>query len=181
MRIDRPQPSRTRRLWLGAVAVALALGASGCAGYRLGPTNGEVAGNRSIEVRPFANETLEPRLIEPVTQALRRQVQQDGTYRLATATGGDIVITGTLVSYIRNPLTLQPGDVFSTRDYEVRLTARVRVVDRDSGRVVVDRDVMGRTTVRSVADLNSAERQAAPLVAEELARNILTQVVDGTW
>ena len=37
------------------------------------------------------------------------------------------------------------------------------------------------TTIRSGADLASAERQAAPLLAEDLARKIADALADGTW
>ena len=56
-------------------AILAALVLCGCAGYRLGPTNGMTAGAKSIEVKPFVNQTMEPRLIEPLTQALRRSLQ----------------------------------------------------------------------------------------------------------
>ena len=154
---------------------------AGCAGYSVGPTGGQVAGARSIEIRPFADQTREPRLIEPVATALRKEIQRDGTLRLATSEPGDILVTGTLVEYARNPLTYQPNDVFSTRDYEVRLTARVTALDRSTGRPLFDRDVTARTTIRSVPDLNSAERQAAPLLADDLARIVTALLVDGNW
>lgn len=154
---------------------------TGCAGYTLGPTGGQRAGARSIEIRPFADDTREPRLIEPVATALRREFQRDGTLRLATSGPGDILLTGTLVEYSRSPLTYQPNDVFSTRDYDVRLTAHVVAIDRSSGKTLIDRKVSGRIPVRSAADLGSAERMAAPLVAEQLAHNIAVLVVDGNW
>src|SRR5215469_5730137 len=62
---------------------AAAFLAAGCAGYRLGPVNDETAGARSVQVLPFNNQTLQPRLGDAVTQAVREQVQTDGTYHLA--------------------------------------------------------------------------------------------------
>ena len=163
------------------LAFALAVFLCGCAGYKLGPTNGETAGARSVEFKPFADLTLEPRLLEPVAQSLRKGLQRDGTYRLATRDPGDIVVSGTLAEYTRRPLTFQPRDLFTTRDYEVRLTAHVTAVERSSGKILFDRDVLGRTPIRSAADLNGAERQAAPLLADDLSRNILSLLVDGAW
>ncbi len=160
---------------------ALLLVLAGCAGYRLGPTNGQTAGARSVEFKPFTDRTYEPRLLEPVASALRKSIQRDGTYRLATSNPGDVVVSGSLKEYTREPLTLQPNDVFSTRDYEVRLTARVTALDRSTGRPLFDRDVTARTTIRSVPDLNSAERQAAPLLADDLARIVTALLVDGNW
>ena len=44
---------------------------SGCAGYKLGPTNNLAAGEKSVQITPFANQTLEPRLGDAVTGALK--------------------------------------------------------------------------------------------------------------
>ena len=55
----------------------VALGANGCAGYKLGPVNGAVAGAKAVEINPFTNTTLEPRLGDEVTAQLRRQLQRD--------------------------------------------------------------------------------------------------------
>src|ERR1051326_2872926 len=72
-----------------------------CAGYRLGPTNGLAAGDKAIQIMPFANQTLEPRLTDAVTAQLRKQIQHDGTFRLATHDDGDIVVTGAIIRYTR--------------------------------------------------------------------------------
>ena len=62
------------------------------------PVNGAVAGEKSIEIVPFNNQTLQPRLGDAVTQALRERMQTDGTYRLATREPGDIVVTGVIAA-----------------------------------------------------------------------------------
>src|SRR2546426_11335740 len=67
---------------------------AGCAGYKLGRTNGLVARERSIQINPFSNQTLEPRVGEAVTFQLRKQLQRDGTYELASHDNGDIIVTG---------------------------------------------------------------------------------------
>jgi hypothetical protein len=55
------------------------------------------------------------------------------------------------------------------------------VVERLGGKKVLDREVSGRTTVRVGSDLASAERQAIPLLAEDLAKNITALLVEGAW
>jgi hypothetical protein len=154
---------------------------SGCAGYRVGPTNGVTAGSRSIQVNLFENKTLEPRLTEAVGISLRRLLQQDGTYKLDTQNGGDIVVSGALLTYERFGLSFQPRDILSVRDFEIRIRAHVVAIDRTSGKTVLDRDVSGRTTLRPGADFSSAERQAVPLLAEDLSKNITSLLVDGSW
>jgi hypothetical protein len=165
--------------WL-VVLMAGCLG-MGCAGYRVGPTNGMAAGARSVEVQIFKNETREPRLGEALATALRKGLQQDGTFRLATRREGDIIVQGAIRNYDRSALTYQPRDTLSTRDYELALVAQVQAVERVGGKVLLDREVRGRTTVRLLSDQSSTERQALPLLADDLARNITSLLVEGGW
>jgi len=159
--------------------LALALG--GCAGYRLGPTNGDAAGEKSVQVQPFLNETLEPRLGDAMTAAFRRSLQRDGTYRLATDGSADIIVTGVITRYNRFELSLLPNDVLTAQDY--RVNARLLLTARDAtGRVIFSNKVVdGYTLVRVGSDLTSAERQALPLLAEALAKNATALLVDGGW
>ena len=45
---------------------------AGCAGYHLGPTNHRTAGAQSIQINPFVNQTVEPRLTAALGNALRK-------------------------------------------------------------------------------------------------------------
>jgi hypothetical protein len=153
----------------------------GCAGYQLGPTHDAPAGSRSVQINLFQNNTWEPRLSEPVATALRRAVQRDGTYKLDTHGSGDIILDGVITEFRRSGVTFQPADVLTPRDYELTLYAKVKAIERGTGRVLIDSEVFGRTTIRSGPDLPSAERQAAPLLAEDMAQNIASLLVDGTW
>lgn len=172
---------KTASLRLGILQVLVGLLLTGCAGYTLGPTGGQVAGARTIRIGPVSNGTDEPRLGDAVQQALRAQVQTDGTFRLAGNDGADIVVSTSLRRFDRNPLTFQRRDIVATRDYEVVLTAHVTAIESGGGRTLLDREVTGKTTIRSDPDLGSAERQAAPLLAESLARNIVTLLSEGSW
>jgi len=175
------QAFRTAARGAGLAAALAGLLFSGCAGYSLGPSNGQPAGARSVRIGLVSNGTDEPRLADSVNQALRSQVQSDATFRLATGDDADIVVTTALRRFDRNPLTFQRSDIISTRDYDVVLTAHVTAIERGTGRTLIDRVVTGRTTIRNNADLGTAERQAAPLLAESLARNIVTLLAEGTW
>jgi len=160
--------------------MALALG-GGCAGYRLGPTNPELTGGKTIQVNFFENRTREPRLVEAVSQALRKRLQQDGTYKLNTRGDGDLIVNGAILRYERQAVAFQANDILTARDYQVRLIVKLTATERASGKVVLEREVSGRTMVRVGADLASAVRQALPLVTDDLARNATTWLVDGAW
>jgi hypothetical protein len=168
------------RLAAGLAAI-LALGLSGCAGYRLGPTNATRAGEKSIAVAPFGNRTLEPRLADPTTAALRKELQRDGTFRLASAPDGDVLVAVELTHYQRAEQSFIPTDVTTARDYRLVLTAHVVARERFSGQVLLDREVSGTALMRVGRDLPSAERQALPLLAADLARQITSLLVDGAW
>ncbi len=154
---------------------------SGCAGYHLGPSNGQVAGSRSVQVRPFANQTLQPQLGDALTAALRKRMQQDGTYRLATHDDGDVIVTGSITHYDRADITYNPNDILTVLDYRVTATVHVIVRERSTGRTILERDVNGYTLVRPGADLTSAERQAMPLLADDIAQKVTGLLVDGMW
>jgi hypothetical protein len=162
----------------GVIFAALAL--AGCA-YRLGPTNGETAGDRSVRVSPFYNKTLEPHLTDYVMNSMRKRLQEDGTYKVSTHGDPDIIISGTILTYDRTPLSVQPTDVITATDYEMMMTAQVTARERSTGRVIFDKTVKGRTSVSVGADLTSSERAALPLLSDDVAKKAVALLVDGNW
>ncbi|MCP5521262.1 MAG: hypothetical protein H7A46_06905 [Verrucomicrobiales bacterium] len=178
----RTTDTRARRTPPRAGALLLATLLTGCAGYRPGPTAGFEAGARSLEIAPFTNQTMEPRLPESLVVNLRTAVQKDGTYRLSTHTGeADVVVRGTLLRLDRQGVTFSARDAQTVRDFQLTLVARVVAVDRSSGRTLVDREVQGRAVVPVLNDQVSSERQTLPLLTEDLSRNILILLTDGDW
>lgn len=170
----------TRTVPPTALALLLTLLVGGCA-YQLGPTNSTLAGERSVYVEVFTNETLQPRLEDDATQALRRSLQRDGTFRLAHKAEADVLVTGVVTKYERQGLSYDPRDLETVRDFNVTMVVRVKAVNRADGEILLDRDVVGITQVSVGSDLPSAERQAAPLLAGNFARNATDLLVDGTW
>lgn len=154
---------------------------SGCAGYRVGPGNGLNAGEKSVQLNPFSNRTLEPRLGDAVMTALRNDLQQDGTYRLSTRGPADVVVTGVITRYTRHELSFAPNDVLTVQDYLVSMTAQVTAREPGTGKVLFDRPLTGTTIVRVGSDLTSAQRQAVPLMAQDLARKVVALLADGNW
>jgi hypothetical protein len=177
---SKPQADKQpvlRLFWAGLLVIGL----SGCAGYKLGPTNGLAAREKSIQVNPFANRTMQPGLGDAVTFQVRKEVQRDGTYQLASHNDGDIVVSGVVMQYQRLPLSFQPSDTLTVKDYRVTLTAQITARDRTTGKVILDRPVTGFTLIRVGSDLTSSERQAMPLLAADLAKNVTSLLADGVW
>ena len=153
---------------------------TGCVGYVAGPTNGLPAGAQSVRVEFFKNETLEPRLVVAVNRALKRNLQQDGTYALETQGNADLVVTGELTEFLRNGVSYTPGDSLTVKDYSMSLTAHIKVTRPGTGEVVYEGEITGNSTVRVGNDLTAGQRQAVPIIADHLARQALPHV-DGKW
>jgi len=152
---------------------------TGCS-YTLGPTNGQVASDKKIQITPFLNHTLEPRLGDAVTTAVRQNIQRDGTYRLATHNDADVVVTGVLTKYTRHELNFEPHDVLTVQDYRVSVTAHITARNLATGSTMTFTNI-AYTLVRVGSDLTSSERQAMPVLADELAKNVTDELVDGSW
>ena len=152
---------------------------TGC-GYTLGPTNGLTAGDRKIQITPFQNHTLEPRLGDSVTTALRQRIERDGTYRLATRGDADIIVTGTVTKYDRHELNFEPHDVLTVKDFRVNVEAKISARNVSTG-TATNWTATAYTLVRVGSDLTSAERQAMPDLADQLAKSVTDSLVNGSW
>jgi hypothetical protein len=170
-----------RPIFLPAACVFVLGLFAGCAGYQLGPANSAVAGEKSIEVLPFNNHTLQPRLGDTLTEALREELQTDGTYHLTAHDPGDVVVTGAITSYTRRAVSFLSGDATTPQDYRIEVAAHVTARERSTGKLLLDKDVTGQTLVPVNSDLVDAERQALPLLAHDLARNITGFLTEGAW
>jgi len=169
---------RVLKIFLPAIAAVMF---AGCASYHLGPTDGTIPGEKSVEVLPFNNQTLQPRLGDALTQTLRERLQTDGTFHLVTRGGGDVVVTGVVRQYQRTGLGYLSTDAVTPENYRVEIIVHVTARERASGRLLLDKDVKGHTLVHVGSDLASAERQALPLLADDLARNITELLTEGSW
>jgi hypothetical protein len=165
----------------GILFIGLASLFAGCAGYHLGPVNGAVAGEKSVEIFPFNNQTLQPRLGDAVTQALRERLQTDGTYHLATHGDANVVVTGVITGYHRFGMSYLNTDATTAQSYRINITAHVVAREPADGKLLLDKDVTGYTLVTVGTDLASAERQVQPLLAEDLAQNIAELITEGAW
>ena len=166
-----------RNILAGTLLVVLC----GCAGYHLGPSNGLRAGEKTIQIVPVTNRTLEPRLGDAVTSALRKEIQRDGTFHLVTRGTADIVVTCELFRYDRNEVSFVPGDIVTARDYRISLGARANAKETSTDKTLLAREFTGNTLMRLGNDLPSVERQTLPMLAADLARQITTALSDGTW
>lgn len=165
--------------WLLA-ALSLTFFLSGCAGYHIGSDKPKVMANiHSLAVPTFKNETLIPRIEVLVADTIVRQIQQDGTYRVASADKADAILQGTIMEIRRRPARSVIGNVLATREFNMTLTIAFTIKERATGKIIQDRSVNGSTSFFVSGDLNQDERQAIPLAAEDAAVRLVSQISEG--
>jgi outer membrane lipopolysaccharide assembly protein LptE/RlpB len=160
--------------------VLLAFLFGGCAGYQLGPaTPGYLRDVHSIAVPTFSNNTLTPRIEVLVTSTVIKQFQQDGTFRIVNEDAADATLKAEIVSIGRAPARSVRGNVLSTTEFQLTMTVKYTLLGRDGKPLGPGGAVAGSTSFFVGADINTDERQALPLAAEELARHLVSQLSEG--
>ena len=162
-----------------SLLLSLALLLNGCAGYTLGPaTPGYLKHIHSIAIPMFGNTTLVPRIEGLVTTTVIKQFQHDGTFKIASADSADATLKAEIVGVSRSPARSVRGNVLSTTEFNLVLSVRYSLVGRD-GTVLAPGGVTGATNFFVGTDVNTDERQALPLAAEQLARQLVSQLSEG--
>ena len=158
----------------------LALLLSGCAGYHVGPaTPAYLRQIHSIAVPTFRNATLIPRIEVLLSGTVIKQFQQDGTFRIATEDNADATLKGEIVVVGRSPARSLRGNVLATTEFNLALRLRYTLVGRDGKTIAGPSEAMGSTSFFVGEDVTTDERQALPLAAEELAKQLVSQLSEG--
>jgi hypothetical protein len=152
---------------------------TGCAGYRVGPVL--TADYKSVAVPMFRNSTLVPQLEAQVTNAIIKRLQADGALQVHAEENADIIVAGRITDYRRLALRSLRLDTGVTREYRIRITAELEVRDRRTGRPVFKtRTVSGSAETFIGQDQQTAEFQVLPLVADDLARQVVA-ILTESW
>lgn len=157
---------------------------SGC-GYHLGeikPT--PMRRVTTIAVLPFKNETLLPRVEAQTADAVAKQFQQDGTYRIESADRADAIVEGTIASVTRLPMRIFANNVLQTSEFELTVTVKYRVIDRITGAVLLEGTAVGVTPFftesdRVNSDLVTNQNMNYPIAAQRMAEKLVASVAEG--
>jgi hypothetical protein len=161
------------------LAALCCLLATGCMGYRVGPVfKGDY---KSVAVPMFKNKTLHPQLEAQITNAIIKDLQSDGTLRIESEDDADVVVTGIIVAYDRQPLRTSRDDTNIVTEYRIIITAEIEARNRRTGQTVIKRTkIKGQADTFTGSDLQSAELQVLPLVADDLAKQVVSLLVE-SW
>ncbi len=155
------------------------LGLTGCAGYRLGPVG--PLSYRSVAVPMFQNDTPQPQLEAQLTNAILKRLHADGSLRVESESQADVLLRGRITQYSRSALRYVPTDDRAVREYRLIITAEIEARQARTGAVALKRRVLsGQADVFVGSDLQSAELQAVPLAADDLARKVVSLLTE-SW
>lgn len=164
--------------------IPLLLSLAGC-GYNLGeikPT--PMRRVNTLAVNTFKNQTVIPRLEAQTADAVVKQFQQDGTYRIESADQADAILEGTIVSVQRQPMRVYASNVLQTSEFELTLTVKFRIVDRTTGAVLLQGNAVGVTPFftgsdRVNSDIVTSQNINYPIAAQRMAEKLVTKVSSG--
>ena len=132
-----------------------------------------------IAVPTFENKTLLPRVEVLITDSVIKQLQQDGTYRIANENNADAILKAEISEINRTPARSLRGNVLATTEFNLAMHVKYKL-ETPSGTVLMpSTEVVGTTSFFVGEDVTTDERQALPLAAEELAIHLVTQLSEG--
>ena len=116
------------------------------------------------------------------TRQVAREFQREGTFKLASSEDAAIEIQGIVksvsigsVGYNRRTFSRYTGS-------ELRMMATVSVVDKREGKVLVDnKTYTAQTTTVVGQDATTAQRDASGRLADDLARQVVDDVLNLKW
>lgn len=164
-----------------ASVLALALAACGCgANYRWRPSVPKDM--RTVTVPTLRNESVVMELGSIASRQLLREFQREGTFRIASADDAALEIQGVVKS--ATPIL----DAYDRRSgarimsYEFSAKVEISVIDRRRGKVLVDnRTYVAHTLFTAGQDRTTAMRDASGRLMDDLARQVVDDVVNLKW
>lgn len=177
---------------------------AGCAGYQLGDVKpASYQGIDNLHVPPFVNKTLEPRLSSLVTNAVLKELQADGTYKITNKENADAVLVGEIREIRKRQLRAVRTDTLQSQELRLYLYIDFHLEDPETGRriestapklseggkfgktdgeeVIEARQgrVIGDTIQFVDSSFQVGERSALAVAAEDMADQLVSQLTNG--
>lgn len=163
-----------------SIATVLCLALGGCLGYHVGPVKPYYLRDvHTIAIPTFKNRTLVPRIEVLVTDTVIKQLQQDGTFQVASGDKADATLEGQVDRINRLPARSVRGNVLATTEFTLGLVVKYSLIGRDGKPLAGPSQAVGTTSFFVSSDVTSDERQALPLATEDLATRLVSQLSEG--
>jgi len=146
---------------------------AGC-GYTTSTIRG--AGISSIYVPMFKNETYEHNIHVTVTDAVINELILDGNLKLLKHEEADTILEGKVTRYKTEPLGYDKNN--DVEQYRMAVTTQVVFKNLKKDKIIWTQTIEGSTTYYTSGRLGMSEKAAADKAIENLARNIVSEVVN---
>jgi len=161
--------------WLILHTLCFILFITGC-GYKPFPTFREDIEN--IYIPTFKNSTYHPGISGEVTDALRREIILDGTFRLTDRQEADAILSGEVVDFERLPLLYdEEENVIGGR---VKIKIEVHLLSLPTEEMLWQEDIQESEWVNYflAGTLAKREEELIRFVAEKVARRIVERITE---
>lgn len=137
---------------------------------------------RTVSVPTFRNESEVMELGAVATRQLLREFQREGTFKIRSSDEASIEVQGVIKSarVAINAYDRRSG--MRTSAFKAQAAAEVSVIDHRSGKVLVNnRKYVAQADFTAGQDLTTAQRDASGRLAEDLARQVVDDVLNLKW
>ena len=165
------------RMCAGLFCAVLLLNLCGCVGYHLGSMlPGDI---RTVCVPTFVNNTDEPNIEIETTQATIREIQQDGSLKIASCEEADAILEVVLKEYELEPISYGRDRETTAEEYRIWIRASYVFRKLSDDTVVSEApNVRGQSTTEFSGDLSLMKRTELPRTARDLAHEIVERMVE---
>ena len=161
--------------------LSLVGGLCGCgANYRWRPS--VPSAMRTVAVPTFRNESDLQEVGAIAARQLLREFQREGTFKIRPTGDAALEIQGTVRAAASGSAAYDRRSGLRISGYELVGTFDVSVIDKRAGKVLIDnRTYTARAAFATGQDLTTAKRDASGRMAEDLARQVVDDVLNLKW
>jgi hypothetical protein len=137
---------------------------------------------RTVSVPTFRNESDVQEAGAVAARQLLREFQREGTFRIRATGDAALEVQGVVREGTSSTVAYDRRSGMRRSGSEFTLVAVVSVIDKRNGKVLIDnRAYSGVTTFTSGHDLATARRDAAGRAADDLARQVVDDILNFKW
>ena len=163
--------------WLLAVSAAVC----GCSSsYSWRPSVPEEV--RTVSVPTFRNESNVSEFGAIATRQILREFQREGTFKIRMTGDSAVEIQGVIKSVSPSLAAYNRRQGGRIAGYDVSATAEISVIDKRNRKVLVDnRKYVANATFTAGQDRTTAVRDASGRLADDLARQVVDDLLNLKW
>ena len=161
--------------------IPLSLAFCGCAtGYCWRSSVPE--GMRTVSVPTFRNESNVSEFGAIATRQILREFQREGTFKIRMTGDSAVEIQGVIKSVSPSLAAYNRRQGGRIAGYDVSATAEISVIDKRNRKVLVDnRKYVANATFTAGQDRTTAIRDASGRLADDLARQVVDDLLNLKW